>query len=137
MKNLAIAVVLIAAVTIAGCTYHDALVLAKDAASDNQAFAEGTIKAHADGFVDDTTERRLLDVSNRIAKDDDAVVTALTGHKDVTGALAHLDLGIAEIDDAIQNGLAFIKNDGKKAEIHALLLALRGTLVTAKALLTK
>lgn len=120
---------------IAGCPQHGPLVLARDAALSNKAFADAVIISHRDGVVDDNTERELLGYSRKIAQYDDAAVTAINS-ANKTGAIAAIDQAIATLDDAVTSGLAGVKNEAKKTSFHAILLALRGTLTTAKALLS-
>lgn len=129
-------IALLGALALGGCTYRQALVLARDAAASNLAFERAVTTAHKDGAIDDATEQRLLIASRKVAVLDDAVVTAIEKQHDKKGAIANIDQGIATIDEAITSGIAEIKNPAKQTEFHAILLGLRGTLVTAKSLLS-
>jgi predicted small lipoprotein YifL len=130
-----IPLLLVLSLALTGCPQHGPLVLAKDAAITNQAFERAVATGHRDGIVDDATERDLLGYSRKIAQYDDAAVTAIQ-NANKTSALAAIDQAIQTLDDAITTGLAGVKNPTKQTEFHSILLALRGTLTTAKALLS-
>jgi hypothetical protein len=135
-----VALVLLIAIYSAGCP-KGALVLIKDAANANLQFERAVRQAHTDldangqPFVDDDTERTLLTVSKKFAQlDDKAVDLYMAGDK--AGVLVQLDALVALVDDTVTNGLAGIKNPAKQTVIHSILLGLRGTFMTAKALLS-
>lgn len=119
----------------AGCP-KGALVLSKDVAATNLAFERGVTIVHRDtpDYCDNACETYFLSVSKKIAQGDDAVVTLLQKN-DKQGALAQIDNVIASIDDAMNSGLLGVKNDAKRAEWHGILLGIRGSFITAKALL--
>ena len=129
-----------AVVVAAGCP-KGALVLLRDGAVTNQSFERAVTTAHHDldangqPFVDDATERTLLEISRKIAQADDSAVS-LYEKNDKAGALVQVTNCITAIDDALGNGLLGVKNLSKKNEISALLLSLRGGLMTAKAMLS-
>ncbi len=125
------------ALLLTACTYKQALVLARDAAVSNAAFEQALVVARNDGFIPDNTEyANLLKASKRIAQLDDAAVNAIMNQHDKVGAIAQIDQAIATLDDLTTSGLAAIKNHDRQTAIHAILLAVRGTLISAKALLS-
>lgn len=138
MKNIRVGLIAVLALTLGmtGCTYRQALVLAKNAAALNVAFEQGVTAANHDGFVDKTAEDRLLRTSRLIAEEDDAAITAITNQHDKAGAIAHIDQAIADVDTALTSDLLGVKNADRQNSLHAVLLSLRGLLVTAKALLS-
>jgi len=125
---------------ISGCPSSEKsmLTIAKDAAQTNLSFERGVTTVHKDTpeYCDDGCERTLLESSRKIAQLDDAAVNAIVKTHDATGAIAKINEAIAAVDDANTNGLLAIKNENKKNALSAILLALRGSLVTAKAFLS-
>lgn len=134
-KHTALVVVLLSSLLFAGCP-KGALMLSRDVAATNLAFERGVTVTHRDtpDYCDNACEKTLLTVSKKIAEGDDAIVNLLQKN-DKQAALAQIDNVIAAIDDATTNGLLSVKNDAKRAEFHAMLLAIRGSFTTAKALL--
>lgn len=124
-------------VLLAGCTNRQAEVLIKDAANVVQAFEREVTLANHAGMVDDATEVKLLNVALLIAKEDDFAADAILHQGSASTALAHVDAALSDLDMLIANDLSGIKDPNKKTELQAILVGLRGTLVTAKALLTK
>jgi len=124
---------------ISGCPSSEKsmLTVAKDAAQTNLSFERGVTTVHKDNpeYCDDNCERTLLVASRKIAQLDDAAVNAIVKTHDAAGAIAKIDEAIAAVDDANTNGLLAVKNEGRKNALSAILLSLRGALVTAKAFL--
>jgi len=122
---------------ISGCPSAEKsmLTVAKDAAHTNLSFERGVRIAHTEGYCDDDCERTLLPASKKIAQLDDAAVNAIVKTHDAAGAIAKIDEAISAVDDLNMNGLLAIKNEGRKNALSAILLSLRGALVTAKAFL--
>ena len=126
---------LIVALLMVGCPANGPLVFARDAALSNKAFAEAIIISHRDGVVDDATERELLEYSKKFAQADDLAVSALqAGNK--AGALVQINVALDTLDAALSKGLLGVKNQQKQVEFKAILLALRSTVVAAKAALS-
>lgn len=131
---------LLVGVFVAGCpktTSNQVLVLIQDVAKSTQAFEQEVRIANRDGAIDDVTEAKLLGIDRLITLEDAAASSAVLKQGNAVGAIAHIDAAIADLDGAVANDLLGIKNAGEKASIQAILVGLRGSLVTAKALLTK
>lgn len=135
MKKVAMLLVVPLLLVVSGCP-KGALVLSKDVATTNLAFERGVTTVHKDtpDYCDNSCEVFFLGVSKKIAQGDDAIVTLLQKN-DKQGALVQIDNVIAAIDDATTSGLLGVKNDAKRAEWHGILLGIRGSFITAKALL--
>lgn len=107
-------------------------------AAENSHFANAVMIAHKDldgngqPFVDDATERLLLNASKKVAQFDDAATDAYAA-QNKQGALAQIDQALATIDTDVANGIAGIKNPNKQVEIRAIVAGLRSLIVTAKA----
>lgn len=106
-------------------------------AAENSHFAGAVITAHKDldangqPFVDDATERLLLEASKKVAQYDDAAADAYAA-QNKAGALAQIDQALATIDGDVANGILGIKNPNKKIEIQAIVAGLRSLIITAK-----
>src|SRR5260221_200235 len=135
MRKFAVLLAIPLLLAMTGCP-KGALVLSKDVAATNLAFERGVTIVHKDTpeYCDNSCETYFLGVSKKIAQGDDAVVSLLQKN-DKQGALTQIDNVIAAIDDATANGLLGVKNDAKRAEWHGILLGIRGSFITAKALL--
>jgi hypothetical protein len=129
----AVLVLVIVCVGMAGCP-KGAMVAAKDVAQGNLSFERAVTKAHTDGFCDTATEQELLGVSKKIAQGGNLIV-ALLLKNDKQGALTQVDNTVGTIDDAMNVGLLGIKDTGTRAALQAILLGIRGGLITAKSFL--
>lgn len=136
MKRFAVLMGLAVSLALTGCP-KGALVLSRDVAATNLAFERGVTTVHKDtpDYCDNACEAYFLGVSRKIAVGDDQV-TSLLQKNDKNGAVTQIDNLLASIDEALTTGLLGVKNEAKRAEWHGILLAIRGSLVTAKALLS-
>lgn len=130
-----IALVLLISIASVACERKDALVFLRDVAVTNQKFQQALTTARAEGFVAQDDYVAMQRAIKQIALYDDAAVSFAEQGKN-KNALEQADLAIAEVDRLMSEGLLGVKNENKRLALQAILLTLRGTMVSAKALLT-
>ena len=92
--------------------------------------------AHAHGFISDADHRAFEKAFDQIAAYGQKAVTAIRVAKSKPKALEAIDAALVETDKLLKEGLLGVKNENSRAAVSALILAMRGVLLTAKALLT-
>lgn len=125
------------ALTLLGCDARKAEVLLKDASNSTQSFERIVRAGQASGLITNDVEVKLLLLDKKLVLEDDAAADAALHQGQAQDAIGHIDAALADIDAAIAGDLLGVKNETKQAELHAVLLSLRTTLVVAKSLLTK
>jgi hypothetical protein len=101
----------------------------------NKGYADSVMALHKGGDLTDDQERQHLGWSRRVAEIGTSASSAFLAG-DNAAALTQINLGIGVLDDALNNGLLGIKNETKKNEISAAILAIRGLFTTAATFLT-
>lgn len=103
---------------------------------------DAMIAAHNDGFLDDAEHKQIQALIDQIALAGEEAVNTLragSGSSLTTGGksavLAKLDVALMGIDHLTQEGVLHIKNPASRSAASGLILALRGIVRTAQALL--
>lgn len=138
--KLAVAVLSLLLLPLAGCTdkqLKQASVTIRDFAVALESFQNAEIAAHSSGFIADADHLAIQGAIERIATYGQSAVQAIRVAKSKPQAIDAIDAALAETDKLLNQGLLAVKNEQSKAAISALVLTVRGVLVTTKALLSQ
>jgi len=140
-KAFSVALVLLLAIAVSAPSCSDsslrqASVVINDFANSLEKVQDAEIIAHNQGFVSQSDHVAIQATIENLATYGQSAVTAIRVQKSKVGAIAAIDSALVEIDKLLNKGLLGVKNEQSKAGLTALILAVRGTLTTAKALLT-
>ena len=138
-RKLLVGPVLLLALLTAACTdrqMRQASVAIRDFAVGLEKTQEAVGIAHDSRFISDSDYRAIQKAIGEVAGYGQEAVTAIRVAKSKPDAIAAIDKALEATDRLLKAGQLGIKNDNTKVAITAIILSVRTTLVTAKALLS-